>query len=60
MHFSLGLILVAVASVIALPVPKMSFDPQAEVQGKLEVRGLQVSSWFQILSLSQINCYTTD
>lgn len=41
--------LVAVASVIALPVLKMDLDPQTAVEGKLEVREPQVSWWFQVV-----------
>lgn len=50
MQRSLILWLVAVAGVIALPISKMDLDPQAAVEGKLEV---QVSSWFQIVSSVQ-------
>ena len=47
MHISLSLFLVAVTGVIviALPVSKMGFDPQAAVEEKLEVREPQVSLW---------------
>lgn len=50
MHFPLSLFLVAVTgvTVIALPVSKTGLDPQAAVEGKLEVREPQVSLWFQI------------
>ena len=43
MRLSLILFLVAVADVIALPALKMGLDPQAAVEGKLEVREPQVS-----------------
>ena len=52
MHRSLILFLVAVAGVIALPVSKMGFDPQAAVEEKLEVRKETVSSWFQVVSFN--------
>ena len=39
------------AGVIALPVLKMG--PQAAVEGKLEVREPEVSSWFQVVFFSQ-------
>ena len=51
MHISLNLFLVAVTAVIvmALPSSNMGFDPQAAVEGKLEVREPQVSFWFLIV-----------
>lgn len=60
MHFPLSFFLVAVAGVIALPVSKIGLDPQTTVQRELEVREPQVSLWFQVVSFSQINRYTTD
>ena len=52
MHLSMIPFLVAVASVIALPVLKMDLDPQTAVEGKLEVREPQISSWFQAVCFS--------
>lgn len=48
MHIPLSLSLVAVTGIIAiaLPVSEMGFDPQAAVEGKLEIREPQVSLWF--------------
>ena len=45
--------LVAVAGAIALPVSEMGLDPQAAVEGKLEVREPEVSSLFQVVCFSK-------
>ena len=58
MHLFLIPFLAAVAGVIALPVLKMG--PQAAVEGKLEVREPEVSSWFQVVFFSQKKGYKTD
>ena len=44
--------LVAVAGIIALPVLKIGLDPQAAMEGKLEVREQQVSLWFSSMKIS--------
>lgn len=49
MQLSLITVLVAVAGVIALPASKTDLDPQTTVDGKLEVREPQVSSWCYLL-----------
>lgn len=46
-------LLVAVTGAIALPVSKMSLDPQVAVERNLEVRESQVSSGFQRVLFSQ-------
>lgn len=60
MRYSLILSLIAVAGVIALPVSKMGLDSQARVEGKLEVREPQVSSWLEGVSFSPQNCCITN
>lgn len=52
MRLSLIPFLAAIAGAIALPVSNMGLDPQAEVEGKLEIREPQVSSWFKVVSFS--------
>lgn len=60
MRYSLIHSLIAEAGGIALPASKMGLNPQAPVEGKLEVREPLVSSWFQVVSLSPQNCYITN
>lgn len=50
MRLSLISVVAVIAGVIALPVAKMDIDSQAGVEGKLEIRETQVSSWFQVVS----------